>query len=196
MANVKPFNIVAGPAKAYIAPVGTPFPLVGDAEATFAGGTNAWHSLGKTDGGVKVMHTQTVIELRADQVTAPIKAVRSEEGLQITFSLAELSLENYADVMNHSVAGPTTSGGAKSIKLYRGGSQVETVALLVRGDHLSPYGDFNLQYEVPAVYQSAAPEIAFTKDAKALLAVTLNAIGDPDATSDADLFGTLRAATA
>jgi hypothetical protein len=91
-------------------------------------------------------------------------------------------------------------GGAtgKVVNLYRGGFGVETLALLVRGEHLSPEGDFNLQYEVPSVYQSEAPEASYTKDEKAMLACTFMAIAalafEPGSV-DADIFGVLRIGT-
>lgn len=192
-ANQLPYQIIAGVCDLYAAPVGTAFPAVSATPGT------AWRPLGHTDGGIKVQHSQTIVELRTDQVTAPVKGVRSEEGLEITFSLAEVTPENYAMVLNQSVAGPATVGSDKVITLYRGGFGVETFALLCRGEHLSPEGDFNLQYEVPSVYQSAAPEVEFTKDAKALLACTMTAMGalafDP-ASDDADIFGVLRVGTA
>jgi hypothetical protein len=194
--NVAPYQIIAGPCQVYIAPVTTAFPTVGTAPSGFAG---AWISLGHTDGGVKVMHTQTIVALRTDQVTAPVKAVRSEEDLQIDFSIVELKLENYATALNQAVAGPTNNGGNKSLNLYRGGSGIETVAMLVRGTQLSPYGAFNLQYEVPSVYQNGSPEVDYTKDAKALLACSWIAIAanafNQNVTDD-QIFGVLRAATA
>lgn len=194
--NVTPYEVVAGPAKVYLAPVGTAFPAIDDAEAAFDA---AWIALGKTDGGVKVSHSQTIVPLRVDQVTAPVKAVRSEEDLMIEFSIVELTLENYGTVLNQLTAGPATDGNSKTINLYRGGSGIETVALLVRGDQLSPYGPYNLQYEVPSVYQSSSPEVDFTKDAKSLLSCTFTAIAANafvDGTDDEDIFGILRAGTA
>ncbi len=195
MANVKPFEVIAGPAKVFFAATGTAFPDI-DTPATLleAGGT--WKYFGLTEGGVKAAHPQTIVELRADQVTGPIKAVRSEEGQEITFALAELTLENYAAALNQAIAGPTTSGDVKIVKLYRGGSQVETLALLVRGEHLSPYGDFNLQYEVPVVFQADPPETDYVKDNKAVLATSWHTIVDPDRSDDSESFGVLRAATA
>ena len=190
MANVKPFEIVAGPAKAWIAATGTAFPALTAAESAF--GTQ-WIALGQTDGGVKVKHSQTVNEILTDQVTAPVKAVREQEGLEISMNLAELSLANYAVALNQGISGANVAAGERNTELYRGGSQVETVALLVRGPSLSPYGDFNLQYEVPAVYEAGEPEIEFTKADKAVLAVTFMAIADPDRTADKNSFGFLRA---
>jgi hypothetical protein len=176
----------------YLAPVGTAFPAVGMTDAQIqAGGT--WSFLGYTEGGIKVAHPQTVVELRADQVTGPVKAVRSEEGLEITFDLASLTLENYAAALNRFVGGVTQSGGNSSVPLYRGGFQVEQVALLARQGHLSPYGDEALQFEVPSCFQAEAPEDTFTKDNKALLSTSWHAIIDPDAATSDDSFGHLRA---
>ncbi len=192
-ANVQPYQIIAGAADVYVAPVGSTFPAVGATPGT------EWRYLGHTDGGITVRHAQTIVPLRTDQVTAAVKAVRSEEDLEIQFSLAEVTPENYALALNQATAGPYLDGSDKLVNLYRGGFGVETLAMLVRGEHLSPEGDFNLQYEVPSVYQSENPEVAFTKDAKALLACNFMAIAalafEPGA-DDADIFGVLRVGTA
>ena len=139
------------------------------------------------------------MELRADQVTGVIKAVRSEEGLEITFDIASLTLENYALALNQAIAGPDTGSGpdvgSKSVKLYRGGFQVETLALLCRQGHLSPYGDSALQFEVPACFEAGAPEETFTKDNKAVLASSFHAIVDPNRADDSESFGRIRAAS-
>lgn len=194
MANTAPFEILAGPLDVYFAPTGTTFPAVSVTDDDVKDG-GTWTFIGYTEGGVKVAHPQTVVELRADQVTGPIKAVRSEEGLEITFDLASLTLENYALALNQAVTGPTTGGGEKSVTPYRGGFQVETLALLVRQGHLSPYGDKVLQFEVPACFNTGSPEATFTKDNKAVLSVSFHALVDPNRESDAESFGTIRAAT-
>lgn len=194
MANTQPYEIVAGPLDVYFAATGTAFPGIGTTDdAIKDGGT--WTFVGYTEGGVKVAHPQTIVELRADQVTGPIKAVRSEEGLEITFDLASLTLDNYALALNRAIEGPDTAGGEKSVPLYRGGFQVETLALLCRQGHLSPYGDKALQFEVPVCFQSGNPEDTFTKDNKAVLATSFHALVDPNRASDDESFGHVRAAT-
>lgn len=193
--NVKPYKIIAGAADVYVAATGTPFPSVKSDPGTIS----AWKRLGHTDGGVKVSHHQTVVELRTDQVTAPVKAVRSEESLEISFSLAEITAENYATVLsqfaNRDLLNGGTAGADKVVNLYRGGFGIETFELLVRGQHLSPEGDFNLQYEVPAVYEGGNPEVEYTKDSKALLACNMVAIAAnafDGNVADKDIFGVLR----
>ena len=187
MANTQPYEVIAGPADVFFAPTGSTFPATTEQPGT------AWKKVGYTDGGVKVASPQTVVALRADQVTGPIKAVRSEEDLQITFGIASVTLANYALALNQAIAGPTDGSGDKSVKLYRGGSQVETLALLVRNDHLSPYGDFPLQFEVPVCYQSGNPEVDFVKDNKSVLACQFDVIVDPNRDNDGESFGRVRA---
>jgi hypothetical protein len=128
-------------------------------------------------------------------VTGVVKAVRSEEALEITFDLASLTLENYALALNRAIAGPTVGVGDKSVPMYRGGFQVETVALLCRQGHLSPYADAALQFEVPSAFQAGSPEATFTKSDKAVLATSFHAIVDPDRSTDDESFGRIRAAT-
>lgn len=194
MANTQPYEIIAGPLDVYYAATSTAFPGIDVPDASLqSGGT--WTYIGYTEGGVKVAHPQTLVELRADQVTGVIKAVRSEEGLEVTFDLASLTLENYAMALNQAVSGTgadTGTAGETSVQLYRGGFQVETFAFLARQGHLSPYADGALQFEVPVCFQAGAPEDTFTKDNKAVLAVSLHAMVDPNRSSDGEAFGRLR----
>lgn len=195
MANTQPYEIVAGPVNVYFAQTGTPFP------ATNAAPGSAWINVGLTEGGVTAASPQTVIELRADQVTGPVKAIRSEESLEVSFSIASVTLENYAIALNRAESAldgtlpPDLGHPSKSVPLYRGGSQVETIAMLLRNDHLSPYGDLPLQFEVPVCFQADNPSASFTKDNKAVLQVSFHAIVDPNRASDDESFGRLRAGT-
>lgn len=196
-ANAQPYEIIAGPCDVYFAATGTAFPT------THAAPGSAWIKVGYTEGGVGVASPQTIVELRADQVTGPVKAVRSEESLEITYQIASLTLENWAMAMNRAVSSGATSGSialdattfSKSVPLYRGGFGVEMIAMLCRNDHLSPYGDFPLQFEVPACFQADNPTATFTKDNKAVLQVSMHAIVDPNRISDDEAFGRVRAGT-
>jgi hypothetical protein len=197
--NTQPYEIVAGPVDVYFAETGTVFPTTHESPGS------AWINVGYTEGGVNAAQPQTIVELRADQVTGPVKAIRSEEGLEIGFSLASVTLENYSIALNRAVDsgaldadGVHLDGGgfSKSVPLYRGGSQVETLAMLLRNPHLSPYGDFPLQFEVPVCFQADNPTASFTKDNKAVLQVSFHALVDPNRANDDESFGRLRAGTA
>lgn len=184
-----PFNIIAGPAFVYVAPVATAFPSI---DTDPPGGS--WALLGRTEGGVNVAHNESVTPLRIDQLTGPVKLIRTEETLVITFGLAEIDLEAYAYVLNSATVTDTAAGsgtaGHRAIPLYMG-PDVALLAMLVRGP--SPYMDAFMQYEVPVVGQTASPTLDFTRTDKAVLKVSWTAIEDPDAVSEATRFGTLRA---
>jgi hypothetical protein len=183
--STSPFEIIAGPATVYVAPVGEAFPAVNAAPA------GNWVSLGDTEGGVTITHDQTVELLRVDQYPGPQKAIRSEEGLMVAFSLANLTLEQYARALN--VVTVTTNVGPpheREIPL-RQGFDVNQRAMLIRGP--SPYMDANLQYEVPIVVQTASPSPVFVRDDKAVLDCEWVALEDPNAATAEERFGVLRA---
>jgi hypothetical protein len=182
-----PFAVIVGPAEIWVAPVDTAFPIVDDVPAV------AWLSLGKTDGGITVTHGQTQVKIRVDQVTGPLKIVRTEEDLTIAFSLAELTLETYGRVLNN--AGVTADAGppaTKHIGLYQN-VDVSQWALLIRGG--SPYTDKSMQYEIPRVAQSGTPSVKFSRDDKATLSVEFVALYDESQPAGEE-FGRVLAQTA
>lgn len=167
---VSPFEIIVGPADVWVAEVATAFPLVDVTPAA------AWKSLGKTDGGVTVTHGQSLGKIRVDQITGPLKIIRTEEDLTIAFSLAELTLETYGRVLNDASVVPDAGPPAtKKIGLY-GDVDVKQWALLVRGG--SPYMNAIMQYEVPICSQSGTPSVSFTRDAKAVLSCEFQSLYD------------------
>jgi hypothetical protein len=182
-----PYEIISGPATVYIAAVATAMPGI---SATPSGG---WSSLGYTEGGVTVRKTQSVELLTVDQFTGPIKAIRSEEGLEVEFQLAQCTLDNYLKILNNVTVTTGGSPTAKSGPLHLG-FDVARWALLVRGP--SPYGAWNLQWEIPVVVQQDEPEISLVKDDKATLQCTFVALEDLTAGSDDVRFGNVRAQSA
>jgi hypothetical protein len=188
MAAQAPFEIIAGPARVYLAPTGTAFPAVNAAPA------GAWVDMGMTEGGVTVRHTQNVELITTDQYTAPVKGIRTEEGVEVEFALAELTLERYKWALNNvtvtSLAGPPAT---KEIVLYRG-VEVSRHACLVRGP--SPYLDAFMQYQIPVVIQTDEPEVAFVKDDKSVLQCTFTSLIDLTAATESERFGKLVAQSA
>ncbi len=183
-----PFDIIAGPAEVFVAPVAESMPLI---DTDPPGGN--WVTLGRTEGGITVTHDETIELLRVDQASGPVKAIRPEESLVIAFSLAEIDLEAYARVMNDaSVTDNAASSGVageRSIPL-RQGFGVSRFAMLIRGP--SPYMDAFLQYEIYIAVQTGSPSLVFVRDDKSVLEVEFNAIEDPSK-ADTLKFGLLRA---
>lgn len=178
------YELLTGVGTLYIAPAGEAKPVLSAAPA------GNWVSLGETDGGVKVIKTQTIEKHRTDQRVGIVKAHRTEEGQTIETNLAQATLENFVNVVGGSVT-DTAPGvgtiGYRSVKNYKG-KVVEEFALLFRGD--SPYGaGFVGQYYVPRGFMDDDVETEFTKDGKTLIPVKFEAMEDLDAGSAEDRFG-------
>jgi hypothetical protein len=192
MSNAAPFEILAQPYTAWLAPVGTPFPALDEEpEAPWVKvGTSG--DLNVTEDGVTISHSQSVEQWRALGATGPRKAFRTEEEFKISFVLADMSLEQYGAVLNDNPVTEEAAGvgtiGTKTIGLHRG-LNVHAYALLLRGDHASPYGDWPAQYEVPHCVQVGEQEIVYTKGEPAALQLEFSAMEDQDAVSTLERFG-------
>jgi hypothetical protein len=172
-----PYEIIASPLTVWVAPQGTAFPLVNAAPP------GAWFQLG-TSGtknydakGVTVSHDETINKFIPAGGTAARKAWRSEEGFSIEFELVDLTMEQYAKIINdvtvNTIVGPPAT---KDFNLLQG-LTVKTFALLARG--LSPINEsLPAQYQVPIVIEADSPKPAFRKDAPAALAVRFEALED------------------
>jgi hypothetical protein len=184
-----PLQILVGVGRLYAAPKGTAFPKIDAAPAV------DWIDLGVTDGGVTVSIKQTIEMHRVDQETGAVKATRTEEDLTIETSLALNTLENLAEVMGNTVtdtAATAADAGYRTLGLARG-ADVEELAFLFRGK--SPYmADRNAQYELPrGVFNQDEIGTEYTKEGKAMIPCTFSALVDPDASSDDEKFGRLKA---
>jgi hypothetical protein len=184
-----PFEIVGSPLTLYLAPIGTPMPAIDDDEASF---DSDWFKVGTSgdknyseENGVVVNHEETLNVFRGAGSTLPRKAFRTEEDFWVQVTLADLSPEQYAKVLNdRSVATTAPAAGVageKRFSLYKG-PVVETFALLARG--LSSVDDsLNAQYEVASVYPAGNKAITFTKGNPALLVCEFRTI-DADGTGE------------
>jgi hypothetical protein len=188
---VAPFDVVASPADVYIAPTGTTFPtcaqllnprtVPNNGSSTVAGqvttsGLTAWYYLGYTEGGVQIQHTQTVNEITVDQTAYPVKAIRNALGVVVSFSIAELTAENFAHALNEATI--STGANDKNMPLDLGVA-VNTVQMLVRfPSPLATGGTPNAvaQYQLSTVYQAGTPQVQFVKGDKAVLAVEFHVL--------------------
>lgn len=198
--NTVPYEIIAGTVEVYQAPVGTAFPDIDGDPLSIMGwakvGTSG--SLNYLDSdGVKVDHSQTLAFFRALGDCGSRKVFRTEEDFKIGLTMADLTLEQYANALNGNTvtADVGGSGLAKKIGLSRG-FPVDTVALLVRIP-FSPYvADGNTQFECPRAAQTGNPTPVFKKGEPAALALEWTALVDPNAASDDERFGRLICQTA
>jgi hypothetical protein len=183
--------MVVGGAEVWLAPVGESYP---DVDNSPSGNWAKLGSSGKKDyseDGITINHEQTLNQFRSLGSTGPRKVSRSEENLTVTGVLEDLTLEQYAKILNDvSVSSGTTSGSGADIKeiTTRQGLDVSLFALLIRIPNA--YGDsWQAQVQIPRVYQSDNPSPVFSKDEKAGLAFTFTALEDENASTDAERFG-------
>jgi hypothetical protein len=101
-------NIVAGPATAYVAPVGTPTPPVTGSSEWPISWTGAWLPFGYTDKGVTLTYTPTVKPYTPDEETSPVYDILTAEKFEIDITLAEVTLAN----LNYAIAASALSTDA------------------------------------------------------------------------------------
>lgn len=193
--NTVPYEIIAAPFSVYIAAVGTAFPAIDAAPG--AGWTLVGTSgdLNYLDEGVIVEHSQSQNLFRALGDCGSRKVFRTEEDLKVRLSLADVSLEQYRIAINRNTVTTTPAalgtGGFRTLPLSRN-FPVDTVALLVRGPGVSPYGsDWNMQYEVPRAAQTGNPTVIYRKGEPAALALEWTALVDAAAAIPEERFGRL-----
>lgn len=198
MSNSVPFEVIAAPFTAWIAPVGTAFPDLSDAPA------GPWTRIG-TNGdlnydeseGVVVEHQQEMTKWRAVGDMGARKVFRTSEDQVVRFKLVDFTLEQYSHALNSNAVTDVPAGvgtaGYRKIGLSRG-SQVRTVALMVRGS-VSPYGeDWVTQYEIPVAAQWSNPSVALSKKGEpAGYVLEFHSLVDPNAASEDERFGRLLA---
>ena len=177
-----PFEIMAAPFDVYVAPVGTAFPDIAVTPAA------AWLLLGASgtknydEDGITITHGQNIEIFRPVGLTAGRKAFRTEEELTIEFNLVDITVTQYARVLNQAVVTTTAAGsgtgGNLNMPLMQG-LNVSMYAMLLRATGTSPYGDgWNTQLDLPMVYQSGEPAPVFKKGEPAMLETEWQAMWD------------------
>lgn len=176
--NDAPFEIIAAPAKVWIAPVGTAFPAIDVPPGP------DWILLGKagdkniSEDGVTISHPQSVEAIRAVGSTGVRKMVRTEEDLMISFTLLDLTLEMYRQLLNGNpitqIAAGAGVAGSKKLSMQRG-RLVSQFALIAEGP--SPYGEnWNMRFKVPIAVNVGEPEVTYQKGEAAGLLFEIQAI--------------------
>jgi hypothetical protein len=198
--NSLPYEIIGMPFTVYVAAADPVFPLIDavpDAGVWTKLGTSG--DLNYTEDGVTVKHNQSVSTWRSLGDPGPRKNFRTEEDQIVSFTLADMTLEQFKHAMNGNTVTAVPAGGEagyKKIGLSRG-LNIATVALLIRGPHASPYGAlWNAQYEIPFAQQVGSQEVNFRRDGPALLALEYSSLVDATASSEEERFGRLVVQTA
>lgn len=149
----------------FIAVAGTAEP---DLDAVLPG---AWVTMGLTRNDQTFQWTGGLNGLTDNDTTGMRRHIRPEEGFTITSELAQLTLENIANVTGLGAAAVTDGTSAvvsvKELGLLRGFEPL-SFALVARGGALgankSPYGAFPAQLWIPCGVFDGEPELTFNKE--------------------------------
>lgn len=174
----EPKRILVAPFTAFVAPLGTGFPLVSDDEAAF---DPDWFKLGENgdrnydDDGVTLTMSDTTDVFRGAGETAPQKVFRTEEDATVAFNLVDMAAAQFAKVLNDATITTVAAGvgipGEEIVEGYRG-FEVAQFELLLRGEGASTETlGLNMQFEFAQVFSSGDPAPVFTKTGPAMLAV-------------------------
>lgn len=179
-----PFEVLAGPFTAYLAPTATAFPDVS------ADPSGSWTKLGTTgdenydDNGVTLALSPSYSEFTPAGSTAPKKVWRVSEALEVSFNMVDMTAAQFAKTVNDAtvtaVAASTNIGGASEFDLLQG-DEVTLFALLLRKAGSASGDDMNTQFQVPIVYNAGQPSLVFKKGEPAGIAVKFTALKDSSA---------------
>lgn len=191
----EPYEIMATPFDVFVALAGTEKPDIGDdVEASGSG----WTKLGQRgadeydEAGITVTHAQEQTFYRGLRGTGPVKAFRTSEDLTLGFTLNDLTVESYAQILNDAAV-DVSSGNSRVVGLHQG-PQVNAIALLARSVD-GPYGDgAPCQYWIPKVVQSGSPAVVHRKGVAAGLALVFTTMENLDALTEDERFGVFEAA--
>jgi hypothetical protein len=190
--NQSPYHIIMYPFDVWSAIVGTAEPSID--LASVPGPWSLLSTSGKadqSDEGVKVNHPQKFEQVRG-QRTAIRKVSRTEEDFIVEMEVMDVSMKVYAMALNSNTTTNTSAAsgvaGKKRLSVYRG-PNVNYIALLMRGfSPSSPDGNGYRQIWIPKCYQSAEPEVKYSKTGASMIKLTYTAVEGPNYTEDdADL---------
>ena len=186
-----PYNQLYGSILAYyLAPVGEAVP---DVDSVPAGN---WIALGNTEGDQPVNHAGAATKFYTNEQQGPTGAVRPQEDPTFSFSLVDMTVENYARVLDD-VANVVTAAGPPAIKTMplKRGHTVNEYSLLGRGETDSPEGSLPAQYVVPRGFFDGEPTPTRGKDLRPMLECEFTPLED-ETVADADSLGYWQAQTA
>ena len=182
--SVVPFNLVVGEGQIYMAPVGESFPAID--LATPAGN---WVDLGKTEGPVTITHVRAQNMIRTNQSAMGQKEVLVSADETVAFSLAEIDLEAYGDILQNTT--PTTVAAGSGTAGYRefaiAPSYSPQFALLVRVK--SAYADGFRHYEYDRGSFAADHALAYTRGDKTVIPCEFHVF---ESTSTPGQFGIIK----
>jgi len=194
MTTNTPYGQLVGTCKLYVAPLSAGVAEAEDAVNVTPSGN--WVELGETDGDQSVQRTGALTYFSDNDHTGNRKAVRPEEGMIISATLVNLTLEQRAYVLSMAQSDITTAAGPPAIKSMpnKRGFIPTVYSLILKGTVDSPYGALPAQYYIPMGVFDGEPTEVRAKDGRPGLEFAFTALEDT-AQSSGEEFGIMTAQT-
>lgn len=170
-------NVLVGPARLLIAPIGTALPVV-DGTVNPITWVAAWKEVGYTESGTTLAYNPAIKDIVVDEAMAPINKVLDGEKAMFGAQLAEATLQN----MNYAIAAsiltnsPLDGTHAQIARLDVGSGSL--TQFMVGFEGLSPAGFQRVIFGYKAIAE-ANISLAFKRSTKLIIPVQFGLLADP-----------------
>jgi hypothetical protein len=173
MATPDGTNVIWGPGDMYRAAYGATEPAVTSTAIATAPPSSTWTYCGGTNDGVTIEWEQEFGEALFDQVDMPVESRRTRSSFMVNTNMAEPTFDNFAFSMNSTT---TAASGTNYVQVSPGpatAGQTSTYSSIIidgPGDSVAAH---KARFVARKMLNTANPSIAYTKENKTILAVTL-----------------------
>lgn len=176
-------DIIIAPATVYYAPVGEPLPSMHTIDFGEAWGGN-WVNAGYTLAPVTLKYNQDLFQLEVEQVTPPIKRLRTKEELMIETTLAEITAANLGLTMDGTVTVTAAGASARANEIFEVGGKTAITERSWGFEGFFKYDGSTNQYQLPVrvfVYKANSilnGNLEFSKKAAVGIPLQISALAD------------------
>ena len=144
-----PYGRLTGTWKVYLAAASTAKPTV-----TSTPGAD-WTELGPTEGEQSIQFGGPLVKFYDNDNQGPVKSVRPQEDPSVSFTVVNLTLENYGRIIS-TLSSVVDLGSSRELPIERGATPTR-YALLLKTLTQSPYGLYPDQIYIPIAVNGSEP---------------------------------------
>lgn len=176
-------DIIIAPATVYYAPVGEPLPSMHTIDFGEAWGGN-WVNVGYTLTPITFKYNQDLFSLEVEQVTPPVKRLRTKEELMIETTLAEITAVNLGLAMDGTVTTTAAGASVRANETFEVGGKTAITERAWGFEGFFKYDGSTNQFQLPVrwfVYKANSVmngNLEFSKKAAMGIPLQINALAD------------------
>lgn len=176
-------DIIIAPASVYYAPFGEPLPSLNTVDFGEAWGGN-WVNVGYTLTPITLKYSQELFTLEVEQVTPPVKRLRTKEELMIETTLAEITAANLGLSMDGTVTTTAAGASVRANETFEVGGKTAITERAWGFEGFFKYDGASNQYQLPVrwfVFKANSilnGNLEFSKKAAMGIPIQINALAD------------------